>query len=499
VVVSVPVGAANKVPGTATVNVGAADASTGAVTGSVAASDPDGDALMFSGSTATAKGSLVVNSDGTFSYLPTPAARHAASAVGASASAKSDDFTITMSDDHGATVTIPVTVTVSPKNAVPVVSTPIMGSPDGSTGAIAGTIVAVDADGDTLAYTGSTTTSKGTVTVSPVGTFTYTPTASARYAAGSTSATAADKTDSFTVTIVDGYGATLTVPVSVSISPLLARISFNFVYGSGSEMWTADARSALQSAADILASYITVANPVTITYNVIGTSTGGSQLANASTSFASGRDGFYGTVVQNKILTGVDSNGSSADGTITWNFGQPWSFGSTVGRNQYDATAVALHEVLHTFGFLTGIGSPSNMDRNWTTYDSFLVASDGTAVVGTDFVYKSAYTANLTGGNGGLYFGGPNAVAAYGGLVPVYTPSTWSAGSSVSHLNPTNKNANIQVMNPFESTGLGDRVLSPVEIGILKDLGYTVNSGTPISAFVIVGFGIMLFRRNRRD
>jgi VCBS repeat-containing protein len=498
VLVSVPVGSANQAPGTATVNVGAADGSTGAVSGSVSATDADGDALTFSGTQATAKGSVVVNSNGTFTYLPTVAARHAASALGASALVKSDDFTITMTDNHGATVTIPVTVTISPKNTAPVASTPALGSPDGSTGAIAGTVVAVDAEGDALAYSGSTTTTKGTVTVSPTGTFTYTPTESARYAAGLTSATEAEKTDSFNVTIVDGYGATLTVPVRVTISPLLARVNFNFVYGSGSDLWTADARSALQAAADILSSYITVAAPVTLTYNVVGTSTGGSQLANASASFASGRDGFYGTVVQNKILNGVDSNGASADGTITWNFGQPWSFGPTVSRTQYDATEVALHEVLHTFGFLTGVGSPSNMDKNWTLYDKFLVAADGTAVVGTDFTYKSTYAANLTGGNGGLYFSGANAVAAYGGLVPLYTPSTWSAGSSVSHLNPSNRNANLQVMNPFESPGLGDRTLSPVEIGILKDLGYTVTAGSPISAFAFVGFGILLFRRNRR-
>jgi VCBS repeat-containing protein len=356
----------------------------------------------------------------------------------------------------------------------------------------------VDADADALTYTGSTATTKGTVTVSSDGTFTYTPTASARYAAGSTSATAADKSDSFSVTVVDGYGGSLTVPVSVTISPLLARVSFNFVYGTGSDLWTSDARSALQAAADILSSYITVTAPVTITYNVVGSSTGGSQLANASTSFASGRDGFYGTVVQSKILTGVDPNGSAADGTITWNFGQPWSFGSTVPRNKYDATAVALHEVLHTFGFLTGIGSPSNMDKNWTTFDKFLVAADGTAVVGTDYVYKTAYISNLTGGNGGLYFGGANAVAAYGGLVPVYTPSVWSSGSSVSHLDPSNNNADNQVMNPSVSTGLGARVLSSVEVGVLKDLGYTVTSGTPISAFAFFGFGVLLFRRNRR-
>lgn len=497
VAVSVTVGAANQTPSAGVVNLGSADVATGAISGTITGADPDSDALTFNGTQTTAKGTVVVNSNGTFTYTPLASARHAAASLTANAAVKTDDFVITMSDGHGGTVSVPVTVTISPKNAAPVAGSPASGSPNLETGAVSGSVIAVDADGDSLTYTGSTTTSKGTVSVSSNGTFTYTPTESARYAAGASNATVADKTDTFTITIADGYGGTVVVPVSVTVSPVVARVTFNFVYGAGSSYWTPEAKAALEKAADILSSTIVVTSPVVITYNVVGTRTSGSSLANASTTFSSGADGFYGTVVQTKILTGVDTNGSAADGTITWNFAQPWSFTDEVSRTQYDATATALHEILHTFGILTGVGSPSNMDKNWTIYDSFLVTANGTKLVGTDYVYNTAYRTNLTGNNGGVYFGGANAVAAYGGPVPLYTPSTWIQGSSLSHLDPSNEGASAQVMNPYVTTGLDARELSPVEIGILKDLGYSVSSGTPISAFVF-GFGFLLFGRRRR-
>ena len=48
---------------------------------------------------------------------------------------------------------------------------------------------------------------------------------------------------------------------------------------------------------------------------------------------------------------------------------------------------------------------------------------------GAGFAFKPQYVANLTGGNGGLFFGGPNAVAAFGGPVPLFTPAVWATSS----------------------------------------------------------------------
>lgn len=194
--------------------------SDGTVTGQVSATDPDGDPLSYSGPvTSTKGGTVVVNSNGSYSYDPTDAARHNASALGATTADKQDTFTVTVSDGNGGTLAVPVTVSILPRNAVPVGSY-TAGSPD-ATGKVTGAVTSTDADNDTRTYSGPTTSAKGgTLVVNGDGTFTYTPTAAARQAAAKAGATEADKTDSFVVTINDGHiGGSVTVTVSVQILP----------------------------------------------------------------------------------------------------------------------------------------------------------------------------------------------------------------------------------------------------------------------------------------
>jgi hypothetical protein len=151
---------------------------------------------------------------------------------------------------------------------------------------------------------------------------------------------------------------------------------------------------------------------------------------------------------------------------------------------------------MHTFGFLSYIDSAGyNTGKYWTTFDSFVETSNGTHPIGKTYAWNTAYNTNLTGGAGGLYFGGPNAVAAYDGLVPLYTPRPWEDGSSVSHLDDsTFTGSHSLVMNAVASSGKGVRVLSDIEVGILKDLGYTVKS-QPLVLFVF----LFLMRRRKKS
>jgi hypothetical protein len=136
---------------------------------------------------------------------------------------------------------------------------------------------------------------------------------------------------------------------------------------------------------------------------------------------------------------------------------------------------------------------------DWTVFASFVVTSDGTNVIGPNGKWKAAYNPNLTGGNGGLYFGGDNAVDAYGGRVPLYTPNPWVQGSSMGHLDDkTFTGTNEKMMNARTGKGPGVRILSPIELGILKDLGYTVTPNTPTyAAFMFVG--VIFLRRPKRS
>jgi hypothetical protein len=281
-------------------------------------------------------------------------------------------------------------------------------------------------------------------------------------------------------------------------APTIHTVAFDFIYGTGSQYWSSTARDALEAAALALSSYIAVDSPVTLTYDVSGEySPFNSTLAWASSSLSGSPNGFFDTVVQQKVLSGVDANGQTADGRINFNFGPSWGLGSSVGSGQYDFQSTAIHELAHTFGLISFVDSAgSNTLRDWTLFDSFIVDSNNVNVIGNDFRWNTAYNPNLTGANGGLYFGGPNAVAAYGGLVPLYTPNPWKSGSSVSHLNNSSFNgANTPLLSPVVKLGLGVRALSPIELGMLQDLGYTLASPQQTYALLFITF---MFGRRRK-
>lgn len=217
----------NSAPVVSTPTVNAPDAANGYLVGRINATDPDGDTLTFSGPTSTAKGSVVLNpSTGFFVYTPTATARQNAGKAGATEADKSDSFVVTVSDGQGgsASVTVPVEISPiapAPVNRPPVVTNPTVGSPDLTTGVVTGEVNATDPDGNTLAYSSPSSTSKGNISLnSSTGSFTYTPTTTARENAGKTGASDADKADAFTVTVSDGQGGSVTVSVDLEVSPL---------------------------------------------------------------------------------------------------------------------------------------------------------------------------------------------------------------------------------------------------------------------------------------
>lgn len=371
-------------------------------------------------------------------------------------------------------------------------------------GAITGSINAVDPEGDSITYKVTQAPAYGDVTIDDNGNYTYVP-KDGFSALGADAFTVAATDTGFHINLLDLFRAPSTDAI-VSVTQHISgtpTVGFSFIFGAGSRYWSSAARAALQSTAIYLSSYFVATHPVTITYSVTGQYTLiGSTLASAGSDLISTDPGFYDTVVQHKILTGVDANGSAPDGEIDWNFGYSWALGASVASNQYDFQSTAMHELVHTFGFLSVIDSAgNNTGDNWTTFDSFVVTSDGsTHPINGSFSWLPAFNQNLTGGSGGLYFGGLNAVTANGGNpVPLYTPNPWESGSSMSHLDDAKFfGVNAQLMNAVSDTGLGIRKLSPIEIGILKDLGYTM-ADPPPQTLVIFVIGFAFMRRRRRS
>lgn len=217
--VTVNIAPADTAPVNVIATVATPNASTGVVKGVVTARDDENDSLSFSGSATTPKGKVTVARDGTFTYTPTAAARHEASLAGAGPQAKIDTFTVNVADKYGATTAVRVTVSILGKNAAPTAGKVTVGKPNPVTGAVTGSIAAKDADKDSVTYTGSVTTSQGSVQVNANGTFTYTPTTAARAKAAAPGATSADKQFTFTVTANDGHGGVAAIGVNVAISP----------------------------------------------------------------------------------------------------------------------------------------------------------------------------------------------------------------------------------------------------------------------------------------
>jgi len=370
-------------------------------------------------------------------------------------------------------------------------------------GVVTGTVGAVDPEGDPLKYKLLDDPGYGAVVLHPDGTFTYTP---GDDFAGIDSFNVAVRDAGLHINLLNLFRAASTqarvlveqdviTPAPPPPPPCTTVcVSFTFNYGSGADLWTPEARAALESAAKILASYIVVQSPVNLTYNVTGyldnSSSNFPPLASGGSSFDLGGGVFNHTVVQHKILTGVDLNSSIADGVLNWNFDYNWGYGNDLVDDEIDAETVALHELLHSFGFMSAVEAPGVFPNGArTTLDSFIVTSSGVHPLSSDGVWNTAYNANLTGGNGGLYFGGANAVAAYGGLVSLYTSNPFS-NSTLAHLGDRGL-----VMTAGIREG-EQYLLSPVELGILKDLGYNVIPYPQADAMVFIGLAFL--RRRKR-
>lgn len=388
------------------------------------------------------------------------------------------------------TLGLPAALIVAPTAAAtaPVDGTVLLDPPQ-PTGVITGRVNAVDPDGDPLTFSAPPVTGRGSVAVAPDGTFVYTPSPEARAGA------VLDTTDLFTVTVADPFGGVLDVPVTVAVIPagpgpgpgpapaaepapppqplpVGNGVRFNFLYGPGAEFWTPEARAALEAGAAMLAAYLVVPQPMVIDVGVIGINTpGATNIASSWVGFTNEGPGVTATWVQTKLQSGVDPNGGAPEVELTTNFAENWNFAEAVAPDRYDFRTVVMHELVHALGFLSGADDVLGQDANWTVYDTFLRAPDGAPVLDQNNQIKPQYLANFTGGNGGLFFAGPNAVAAFGGPVPLFTPPQWATASrSVSHVNRLPG----FLMTPFYGYGSAIRFLSPVEQAMLRDLGYTV-------------------------
>ncbi len=345
--VNVTVAAVNDAP---TVdNPGVVGAEDTTITGQVTGADVDGDTLSYTRTSNPVHGSVIVNSDGSFSYTP------AANFHG------SDSFTVTVSDGQGGSVLSTVSITVTPVNDAPTSNNPSVSGAEDTV--ITGAITASDVEGDTLSYQVSSDPAHGQVTVASDGSFSYTPTANY------------NGTDSFTVLVSDGQGGTTTSTVSVSITPLNDAPATQNVTASGAED-TAITGQVTASDVD--------GNPLSYTKGSDPTHGSVTVQANGSFSYTpaanyNGTDSFTVTV--------TDGQGGSATSTV--------SITVTAINDAPVSSNVALSGAEDTT--LTGQITGSDVDGDTLNYAQGSNPAHGSVTVQTDGRFSYTPAANFSG------------------------------------------------------------------------------------------------------
>ncbi|MCP5223402.1 MAG: PEP-CTERM sorting domain-containing protein [Zoogloeaceae bacterium] len=219
----------------------------------------------------------------------------------------------------------------------------------------------------------------------------------------------------------------------------------------------------------------------------------------------------YQEVVRNKLLTGTDLNDGAADGDVNVNWGQQWhlDLNSEAPYGKYDFYSTVFHEFTHAIGFSSSINqngtSPFAPDNVWSAFDEFLGDKNGNRVIKSDYSLDAAAWAASTGGASpaeGMFFYGAYAMAANGGNpVGLYSPTTWKNGSSVSHLDTDNPVLEAMMMTHAGPDGPSPRVFTAIEVGVLRDLGYTAVTPVPepeTYAMMLAGLGLVGWQVRRR-
>ncbi|MAT16491.1 MAG: hypothetical protein CMJ46_14605 [Planctomyces sp.] len=285
----------------------------------------------------------------------------------------------------------------------------------------------------------------------------------------------------------------------------LLTISFNFIYPGaiGSGIGFEDAsqgqarRDSLEAAAATYGGFFDETGTIDVavsSYSNAGTST----LASAGSPYYLGGSGdFNHLIAATKILTGQDLNGVTADASLSVNWAKSFELADDFQSGEYDFTGVIMHELSHALGFVSLINQNGSSKKNsatlgntgeWSTFDEFLADSTGMSLIDPDtYILDSSWTTHSVGGtspDNGLFFNGYNAMMANGGeLVGLYSPTTWSGGSSVSHLDTNNPQYQSMMMSHSRPPGLTARTFDTIELGIWKDLGFDmvgVSNSAPV-------------------
>lgn len=178
---------------------------------------------------------------------------------------------------------------------------------------------------------------------------------------------------------------------------------------------------------------------------------------------------------------------------VSWNFGADSPTGSEI-----DFRSVIAHEIGHSLGW------SSTYDDYFDDWGWFISSYEGLTEWDKNLV-DSLGNKPYSGGVGTpdnfneldnpVYWDGTNAINLYDGLVPIYAPSSYSLGSSLSHLDEGLLGS--YLMSPAIATSQMIRSVSDLEWAMMTDMGWTIVP-EPLTV-LLLGLPSLFLWRKRRD
>ncbi len=185
---------------------------------------------------------------------------------------------------------------------------------------------------------------------------------------------------------------------------------------------------------------------------------------------------FYPVALAEKIAGRNLNRSIDGDFNLNINSSANWYFGID-GKTppiNYDLVTVALHEMIH------GLGFNSSFDVNGTLgsyglfiFDTFVENLTGVLLTDTIVYPNPSATLKTALTNGQVYFNGP-LLRTYssGSRARLYAPSTFDAGSSISHLDPSLTLPVNSLMSPFIDRAEAIHDPGKYTLSIMSDLGW---------------------------
>lgn len=257
--------------------------------------------------------------------------------------------------------------------------------------------------------------------------------------------------------------------------------------------WDPEAQAAFAYAADIWESLMvsTVQIEVDACWSPLGTNVLGSAGAvNIGRDFAGApQNGVWYPIALINAITDVDQNGDSSE--IKANFSSNftnWYFGTdgNPAWNQYDFVSVVLHEIGHGLGFAGSMTTDPDTGQGYFgyfnnpfVYDVNVENGAGNTLITTYSSGSTALGSQLVSGD--IFHAGPNVTNANGGNpAELYSPATWTQGSSFSHWNTTFNGTENALMTHSISNGQAIHDPGLLTLALFKDLGWEIGSSVQI-------------------